>query len=165
MSVEQLKTDISKWVLDWVSVYNEQLGTVPCPYAKAALLDNKINYATVKDIDGIKGLCQLFAMGGMKNDLLIIGLDRTTVTHDELSSCVKFINNTILMPAGFVALEDHPDDEETINGVVMNQGTWALVMIQELSKINKASKILEAQGYYKNWSKDELDDVVTWRFK
>jgi hypothetical protein len=164
MSIEQLKEDIKNWILDWVSVYNEQLGTVPCPFAKQALLTNKIDYATAQDLDGVKGLLQLFAMGGIKNDVLIIGVDKNNVTAQNLSLLVKDVNINILMPAGFVALEDHPDDEEIINGVKMNQGTWALVLVQELDKINQASRILLKQDYYKNWSQQEYDDVVSWRF-
>ena len=164
MSIEQLKEDISKWILDWVSVYNEQLGAVPCPFAKQALLTNKIDYATAQDLDGIKGLLQLFAMGGIKNDVLIIGIDKSSITAQNLSLLVKDVNINVLMPAGFVALEDHPDDEEIVNGVKMNQGTWALVLVQELDKINQASRILLKQDYYKNWSQQEYDDVVSWRF-
>jgi hypothetical protein len=164
MSIEQLKEDIKIWILDWVSVYNEQLGTVPCPFAKQALLTNKIDYATAQDLDGVKGLLQLFAMGGINNDVLIIGVDKNNVTAQNLSLLVKDVNINILMPAGFVALEDHPDDKEIINGVKMNQGTWALVLVQELDKINQASRMLLKQDYYKNWSQNEYDDVVSWRF-
>ncbi len=164
MSVEKLKEDISKWILDWVSVYNEQLGTVPCPFAKQALLTNKIDYATAQDLDGVKGLLQLYAMGGIKNDVLIIGIDKACTSAQDLSLLVKDANSNILMPAGFVALEDHPDDEECINGVKMNQGTWALVLVQATDKINQASLILKKQGYYDNWSQEEYDDVVSWRF-
>jgi hypothetical protein len=162
--IEKLQADIATWITDWVSVHNEQLGAVPCPFAKQALLTNKIDYATAQDLDGVKGLLQLYAMGRIKNDVLIIGLDKTNVSAHNLSLLVKDANNTVLMPAGFVALEDHPDDEEYINGVKMNQGTWALVLVQAIDKINQASLILKKQGYYDNWSHEEYDDVVSWRF-
>lgn len=162
--IEQLKEDISKWILDWVSVHNEQLGAVPCPFAKQAMMTNKIDYATVQDLDGVKGLLQLFAMGGIKNDVLIIGIDKNRVSAQDLSSLVKYANVNILMPAGFVALGDHPDDAEYINGVKMNQGTWALVLVQATDKINQASLMLKKQGYYDNWTQEEYDDVVSWRF-
>ena len=164
MSVEQLKKDISKWITDWVSVYNEQLGVIPCPFAKQAMATDKIDYATAKDLDGVRALLQLFAMGGIKNDVLIIGINKDSVSAQNLSLLVKDANNIILMPAGFVALEDHPNDEEYINGVKMNQGTWALVLVQATDKINQASLILKKQGYYDNWSQEEYDDVVSWRF-
>jgi hypothetical protein len=64
-----------------------------------------------------------------------------------------------------VCLEDHPDDEEYIDGVQMNHGGLILVVIQRLSKINKHTKMLQEGKYYDRWSKDNLDDVVTWRFE
>jgi hypothetical protein len=67
------------------------------------------------------------------------------------------------MPKGLVALEDHPDDIEVVNGATMNQGTWALVLIQESSKLKAASDMLKKQGYYDNWTQEQLDDVVNWR--
>jgi len=165
MSIEQLKEDISKWILDWVSVYNEQLGSVPCPFAKQALLTNKIDYATAQDLDGVKGLLQLYAMGGIKGEVLVIGMLRDAVTPNNLSFFVKDANNSILLPANLVALEDHPDDEEVINGVKMNQGKWILILIQPINKINQASQILQKQGYYDKWSQEAYDNVVSWRFK
>ena len=67
------------------------------------------------------------------------------------------------MPKDIVSLEDHPNDVEIVNGVQMNFGLCGIVLIQRLSKLNKASKILRKQGYYKNWSKQNLEDVVEWR--
>lgn len=165
MSVEQLKEDVSDWILNWVSVYNKQLGSVPCPYAKAALLDGKINWMAASNVDELRGMIKMLPLTDLKDELIVIGLERKAISVIELTSTVHLHNEITLMPHNIVALEDHPDDEEFINGVKMNQGTWALVMIQRLDKINKASKILEIQGYYKNWSQEELDDVVTWRFK
>jgi hypothetical protein len=162
--IEELKNDIKDWVLNWVSVYNEQLGQIPCPFAKQALLTNKIDYATADDLDSVKSLCQLFAAGGIKNELFIIGMRKESVTPENLSTFIKHVNNTVLMPANFVALEDHPDDEEIINGVKMNQGKWVLILMQSLDKINQASLILQKQGYYDNWTVEDFDDVVSWRF-
>ena len=47
----------------------------------------------------------------------------------------------------------------------MNHGGLILVVIQRLSKINKHTKMLQEGKYYDRWSKDNLDDVVTWRFE
>jgi hypothetical protein len=54
-------------------------------------------------------------------------------------------------------------NEENINGAKMNFGLCSLVLVQRLSKLNNASKVLKEKGYYDNWSKENLDDVVTWR--
>lgn len=164
MSVEQLKEDISKWIIEWVSVHNEQLGHVPCPFAKQALLNNKISYATIRDTTSLESLIKLYAANGLPSEVFIIGMSKDFISAENLSSLTKYVNKHILMPANLVALEDHPDDAEVINGVRMNQGTWALLLIQSIDKINQASEILKKQGYYDNWSQESYDDVVSWRF-
>jgi len=63
-----------------------------------------------------------------------------------------------------VALEDHPEDIETINGVTMNHGSLVLVVVQKLARLNQYSKGLERTKYYHKWSEENLDDVVNWRF-
>ena len=67
------------------------------------------------------------------------------------------------MSKDIVALEDHPDDEEDVNGVKMNFGKCIIILVQRLSKINEASELLKKKGYYDVWSKENLDDVVNWR--
>lgn len=165
MMLEQLKKDIREWVTNFVSVRNEKLGTIPCPFAKQALIDNSIDYAVVQDIKNLESLITLYAFKGLNSEVLIIGMDKNNITADELSSLITTLNINLLMPENLVALEDHPDNAEIINDVKLNQGTWVLVLIQSLTKINHASSILEKQGYYKNWPKEAIDDVVSWRFK
>lgn len=163
--IEQLKADIATWILDWVSVHNDALNVVPCPFAKQALMTNKIDFTIAGNVEVLRSLFDMVAQDGLQNDVLIIGMNKNLITPADLSNLVKDANNIVLMPAGYVALEDHPDDVETVNGVKMNQGTWALVLLQSLDKINQASLILQKQGYYDNWTKEEYDDVVSWRFK
>ena len=74
--------------------------------------------------------------------------------------------NKYVMPHDLVILEDHPDIPEVINKVKVNFGEATVVFVQRLSKINKASQHLkENTKYYDNWSQENLDDVVTWRFE
>ena len=47
----------------------------------------------------------------------------------------------------------------------MNFGLCSLVLVQRLSKLNNASKVLKEKGYYDNWTQEDLDEVVTWREK
>jgi hypothetical protein len=69
------------------------------------------------------------------------------------------------MKQDIVVLEDHPDLLDTVNGVRMNFDQASLLIIQKLSLLNKASEKLKAKGYYKHWNQDEVDSVVTWRYK
>ena len=73
------------------------------------------------------------------------------------------VNKNYLMPMNLLALEDHPQAEENVNGVIMNNGKYPIVLMQRLSKIQNFSNILKKQGYYDVWSEENLDDVVNWR--
>lgn len=162
-----LKEDVNSWVYNWVSVYNPALEAVPCPFAKQAIVDNKIVYCYCVDRTDVEQALKNLAGNSFdqNKEVLIIGIDPATISVEDFQSLTADANNTYLGDAGFIALEDHPMDIETINHAVMNQGKWALLLVQAKSKLDKASAILEKQGYYKNWSKENLDDVVNWRKK
>jgi hypothetical protein len=71
--------------------------------------------------------------------------------------------NSVFMPRDVVVLEDHPRQREEISGVVVNNGRYILLLCQRLSTLNRFSEILKKKGYYDQWSKKNIADVVTWR--
>jgi len=160
--------DIKQWVEEFVSVHNDELGTVPCPFAKQAMLKNTIAYKEFKD-DGLQTLrFQFYELvnGGWDdaNEVLVLYANTHEMSVEELQATVKQFNTTCsYLNKDLVALEDHPSDTEEVNGVTMNFGKCILVLVQRLSKLNKASEMLKKQGYYDNWSQENYDDVVSWR--
>jgi hypothetical protein len=163
MSFDRFRDDVKSWVLDWVSQHNAQLGHVPCPFAKQAVLQDKIEYVWCDGLQDLNILLTGLADQGLAKDVLAVGMDPRAITPLDLSLIIKHANDRWLMPVGLVALEDHPDDVEIVAGENMNQGTWAIVLIQSIEKLNSASDILRKQGYYDRWTQEQLDDVVTWR--
>ena len=163
MSVELFKKDMESWINDWVSVHNEQLGTIPCPFAKQAMLRDKIAWLVTNSSEQLEIILHALTEEGIPSEVLAIGIDPRKITPEELSLITKKTNYAWLIPSGLVALEDHPDDVEIVGGATMNQGTWALVLIQESSKLKAASNMLKKQGYYDRWTQEQLDDVVNWR--
>ena len=163
MSADRFKEDVKSWVLDWVSQHNEKLGHIPCPFAKQALLQDKIDFIYCESYDDVNLVLMGLMEQGLTNEVVAVGINPDNISPDDLRYLTTHANKEWLMPAGLVALEDHPYDPEIIAGETMNQGTWAMVLIQATSKLNAASKILAKQGYYKNWTQEQLDDVVTWR--
>jgi hypothetical protein len=88
--------------------------------------------------------------------------DPKVMDPETFEACVWRWNQTV--DPQFVLLDDHPDNEENINGVVMNNGKYAIVFIQKSDKLDEASNFLATRTkYYKVWSQENLDDVVTWR--
>ena len=163
MSVKLFKKDMESWINNWVSVHNEQLGTIPCPFAKQAMLRDKIAWRVADSPEQLEIILYALMEDSMPNEVVAIGIDPQKITPEELRLITKKANDVWLMPKGLVALEDHPDDVEIVGGATMNQGTWALVLIQESSKLKAASNMLKKQGYYDRWTQEQLDDVVNWR--
>ena len=60
---------------------------------------------------------------------------------------------------GYTALEDHPFEREEVQGIWLNNGTWALVLIQPTEKLVEARQWLETKDYYKNWDTNYKESV------
>ena len=156
--MHDVKEYILKWIEEFVSVNNSELNNwPPCPYARQAVIDNKISWCEF-DSNLLNNLCSL--EWNNNYDLCII--HTPNVTSNYLSEQVK-LANSFLMPKDIVCLEDHPEDIEEINGVVMNNGKYPIVFMQKLSNIQMFSESLKLKGYYDVWSEQNLEDVVNWR--
>jgi len=148
---------IEKWIDEFVSVHNEDYGQIPCPYARAA----QIKYIKTDNIDlELKKILDC----GLLHEVICIYTDTRNYTPDEFHDKVMEWNN-MAMKKDLVALEDHPESVEIINGTKMNFGYCSLILVQKLSKLTAASNILKKKGYYDNWTQENLDEVVTWREK
>ena len=95
-------------------------------------------------------------------EVLVVCFDHNQISAEALGYIVKS-HNQVLMPRDYVMLEDHPDAEETVNGLVMNFGKCGLLLVQRLSKLTSATVLLKEKGYYNTWSTENLTDVVSWR--
>ena len=165
-----LASDIETWIVEWVSQYNKNLDAVPCPFARQALVDNKILIIELQPQEHIS--MAEYLQAELENytfhwpsgkEVVALGCRPDLISSDDLEQIVNECNQTFLKDRSYIALEDHPANLEIIAGEAMNQGSWALVLVQLKSKLDKASAILERQGYYKNWSQENLNDVVNWR--
>ena len=156
-------SDIKNWIEKFVSVHNETIGQVPCPFAKQAMLDERINYVSGGKHTITPLLNSLASNWDDKYEVVVVYSDKNELTPNQLKILVDDFNK-FARDKDVVALEDHPDDPEILNGVSMNFGKAILILVQRLSKLNKASDILKKKGYYDNWPKENYDDVVKWRF-
>jgi hypothetical protein len=155
---------LNKWLTDYIEVPNPKLGNwAPCPYARQARINNNISikFADVAELtqavqESIKEL--------ESKEVVVVCFDHTNINPVELQEYVEGMNKT-LIAENYVILEDHPWTPEYINGVCMNFGHCGLLVIQKLDKLNKASAQLQEKGYYKHWTKEDLDSVVSWRYK
>lgn len=153
MNFEQAKKDIEQWIVDFVEKPTPLLnGWPPCPYARQARINNKVDIrqGCFNPIDDLKQV----DMGDLDVIAYVYGRERWPA--DEFNELVKIANMVHLSSQGLFALADHPDDTESVLGVVMNQGTYAIVFVQDLAKLNHFAKILADKGFYKDWPEDYL---------
>jgi hypothetical protein len=76
--------------------------------------------------------------------------------YEIFSGSLKNANNEHLLKADIIALEDHPADVEMVNGVCMNQGKYALALVQSLSDLNNKAHTMAEKGFYHNWPEEYL---------
>jgi hypothetical protein len=72
-------------------------------------------------------------------------------------------NQEVLLARDLLALEDHPGDLEIVNGVSMNQGTYALAMIQSLSDLNQKARAMASKDFYTTWPEEYLTGLFEHR--
>ena len=156
MDIVQAKADITNWITGFVEKPHPKLsGWAPCPYARRARIDNRIDIRR-GDVDPVTDLCR---QNMEENDVLIYVYDPAEFSADEFNKLIDELNQDYLIAQGLFALADHPDDVETVNGVVMNQGRWAICFLQDLAKLNEHAQMLADKGYYQDWPETYLQDV------
>lgn len=163
-----LEQSINEWIENFLNIPTPTLNNLPpCPFAKQALISNKIV------INQLRPLSQLsmkeYFITEIENytyhwpkgkEVVILGCEADLISAEDLEECVDITTEKFLSERGFVALEDHPDEEERVKDLIFNQGTYALILLQEAEKLDKARRILDKQNYYKNWDKQYYKDVV-----
>ena len=163
-----LEQSIHDWIENFLSTPSAVLNDLPpCPFAKQALLQNRIVVREIKPLPNIT--IPNYFIAEMENytyhwpkgkEVVVLGCDPKLITADELEHSVETATERFLEKRGFIALEDHPDCVESVDTLIFNQGDYALVLIQEADKLEKARRILQKQDYYKNWPEEYYKDVV-----
>lgn len=143
---------IKHWIITELSQpYDALNGLSICPFANPALQANKIKFVRTT-----------------KKDFL-----RTNTFDNRYDATVFVFSNNILPETlynlanqfnknnkDYIALEDHPKEPEVINDIVFNNGKYPIIIVQTREKLTKFRAVLDKKGYYKNWSKQDLDDVM-----
>jgi hypothetical protein len=158
MDTVQARIDVTNWITGFVEKPNALLnGWAPCPYARAARVQNKIriDIGMAPWLD----LRQLSWHGMQDLDVIVKIYHPAEWPLDRFRSEWQSAQTEFLSPKGLLCLEDHPADPESVNGVLMNQGTWALLLLQSQSKLEEAAQQLAARGYYDGWPEEYLASV------
>jgi hypothetical protein len=161
MNQEQVTQDITAWIQNFVETPHPLLnGWPPCPYARQARIqgtvDIRIGTTPCQDL-------QEFATNGMG------AYEVVALVYDPVEwPLARFRLDWIAaLPqtrsAGLYILEDHPSEQETVNGVVMNQGDYAILFVQSRDKLEAAARQLASKDYYHGWDREYLDGLFEGR--
>ena len=157
--------EVIKWVKEFVEVPHPVFADMPpCPYAKQARLDGKVEFKEVTDMEPDSNLwVYIDRFDFDKKDVLVLIMDLkrwkpqyTRKVAEQLNEAFKHKN--------IVVLEDHPKLVEKVKDVVLNQGKYILMFCQNRIKLKTFSDRLQETDYYKNWSSTYLKQVTgSWR--
>lgn len=162
MDIETVKQDIEKWIVNFVEVPHPALGGwPPCPYARSARVKQSFDVRIGRD--PYFDLKNLSRWGLGQWEVVVLVYDPKEWTHEQLSVSIDHANCEFLLHRDMLCLEDHPDDVEIVNGVCMNQGTYALALVQSLSDLNTKAKLMAAKGFYDTWPRDYLQALFQHR--
>jgi len=162
MNLEQAKTDITTWIEDFLEVPNPALGGwSPCPYARRARLDGVYQVRLGQDV--YWDLAPLSWQGIDPWQVVVYVYDPATVNPEKFVQAVDLANRHYMVPYNLIALLDHPALPETVNGVVMNQGTHALVLVQSLPDLDQKAAAMGRKGFYDTWPEPYLKELFQHR--
>ena len=156
LDITTVQQDIEHWIETFVEVPHPALGGwAPCPYARRARLDR--DFTVRVGVNPYFDLLNVARDGLGGKSVLILAYDPNEFFYAQFSSDIRAANQEVLLARDLLALEDHPGDPEVVNGVSMNQGTYALALVQSLSDLNQKARAMAGRGFYDTWPKEYLE--------
>lgn len=161
LNLEQVQQDIEAWIEHFVEIPHPSLGGwAPCPYARRARLDRDFEIRIgVNPYFDLKVVAQT----GITHSVVIFAYKSTDYSANQFHAQIESANTEFLLNKDLLALEDHPDLPEIVNGVCMNQGTYALALVQNLTDLDLKAKQLAQKGFYQHWPDDYLQELFQHR--
>jgi hypothetical protein len=162
MNLETVTADILAWSERFVEVPHPSLGGwPPCPFARQARLNRTIQ--VLLGTDPYLDLRNRARWGMGAYEVIVYAYDPAEWPYKRFHTDIESANTEFLLGKDILALEDHPADIEDVNGVTMNQGQYALVLVQSLSKLNTAAQQMGTKGFYHTWPETYLTELFNHR--
>ncbi len=155
---------IKNWISEFVTKPNPIFGDLPpCPFAQKAIVEDKVEFVELNGTGNYNTLYQFITQFDFEEkDVLCMIAEPDHFSAEETVGIADDLND-YFMKHDIVVLEDHPEINEHVKDVKLNNGKYILFLAQSLSKLNRFSKMLETGPYYKNWSKSYLESVKGFR--
>jgi len=105
----------------------------PCPFAQKAIVDGKVEFVELNATADWTTIYQLIWNTDFdEKDVLCVIVDPRQFTAQETVSMADVLNERFT-PRDIVVLEDHPDIDERVKDVKLNNGHYTLFLAQRLS--------------------------------
>lgn len=162
MNLDTVNQDIELWIENFLEVPNPALGGwAPCPYARRARLEHTYQVRL-----GTSAYWDLAPLGWQRIDpyqVVVYAYHKDAVDPGQFVKDVDLANRHYLVPHDLVALTDHPGEPEIVNNVSMNQGNYALILVQRLSDLDQKASALSNKGFYDTWPESYLEELFRYR--
>jgi|TARA_B110000902_G_scaffold252916_1_gene314922 hypothetical protein len=146
--------NIEDWILNFLSKPNTTFaGLPPCPYAKRALFDDKVEVHQVSASKLKPKLTHTLKNFPEDKDVVLLCTDPKTISAQGLESLAISTDD-------YIILDDHPAQPEEVNGILLNQGTYAILFVQRRTELEHAREELAQTDYYKHFSKEYKDSII-----
>lgn len=161
LDLDTVRYDIERWIETFLEVPHPALGNwPPCPYARKARLDRDFEIRLgVNPYFDLKVVSQT----GISKSVVIFAYESTAYSYEQFHTHLESANTEFLLNQDLLALEDHPDSPEIVNGVSFNQGTYALALVQSLSDLDRRAQIMGRKGFYETWPEPYLQELFQHR--
>jgi len=162
LDLATVTADIARWIETFVEVPHPALGGwAPCPYARQARLNQE--YAVQSGHSIPYDLIGLSHAGLGTKKVIVLAYPADQYSPGEFSYLTGYINHLYLQAQDLIALPDHPADPEVVNGVAMNQGTYALLLIQARADLDHKARLIAQKGFYQGWPEAYLQELFRGR--
>ena len=147
---------IESWILNFLSKPNSVFNNLPpCPYAKQAWLDGKVEVIETDAKHLEQQICKILETFPDDKDLVMFVLDPNEVSYEQLELISKQYKNE-----KFALLKDHPNECETVKDVVLNNGKYAIIFVQRREELIRTRKELADSGYYDNFDPEYKQEIL-----
>lgn len=152
--------NLKKW-FDTLIIPREQLSNMPiCPFARA-VIQNQEYFIQETDLDKIAFQVSTSNVQAYKVCIYYLP-NYEDYEIEALEVKTKLLNRTVL-ETNKIVLDNDPRSPFVINGVTTTFPDCYLWIVQDLADLTSKSNSLKFTDYYKYWTQEQIDEVVTWR--
>jgi len=163
-----IEKDILDWVKNYIEVphkfYNYQFA--PCPYAKGARLKNLVDIKVYNSGNIFKFIKDnsIDLITEKKLNTRIMVFPPYFKLFFFLKWYLFYLNTKFVKQDYYIQFGSATTTKSKYTGLFIGK-PYRIIIINKLSDVIDASKILEKNSYYNNWNKKHYDTVVTRREK